>query len=240
MHDRRSSFERAAAAYEQARPPYVEEALDWALTRLSLTPHSRLLDLGAGTGKLTRQLVSRGLDVVAVEPGREMQAVFQQALPGVEVLAGTAEQIPLPDRSVDAVTVGQAFHWFDTRLALAEMRRVTKPGGGFALFWNQFSADPLLISVDQVMQAHLSAEPSRPPWRDRYDEALFGPLVEHTFDEQRRMSVDQIVAWVASASGVILAPRQKQVAIEREIRQICTEYDGVVTIRTYGIVAPSA
>src|SRR5579875_2800020 len=110
----RLSFERVASDYERARPAYVEEAVDWALERLGARSGTRVLDLGAGTGKLARQLVSRGLDVVAVEPGDEMRAVLAAELPWVEALAGSAEAIPLEDGSVDAVLVGQAFHWFET------------------------------------------------------------------------------------------------------------------------------
>jgi ubiquinone/menaquinone biosynthesis C-methylase UbiE len=98
---------------------------------LGIAPGRRVLDLAAGTGKLTRLLVATGADVVAVEPDPAMRV----ALP--EALAGSAEAIPLPDGSVDAVTVGQAFHWFDAPAALAEIARVLRPGGGLALLWNE-------------------------------------------------------------------------------------------------------
>ena len=118
----RYSFESVAELYERSRPAYAEDAVAWAAGRLGLGPGRRVLDLAAGTGKLTRQLLALGVDVVAVEPGDEMRGVLERVLPEVEVLAGRAEQIPLPDASVDAVAVGQAFHWFDPEPALAEMR----------------------------------------------------------------------------------------------------------------------
>jgi SAM-dependent methyltransferase len=92
-----------------------------------------VLDLGAGTGKLTRALLALGMEVVAVEPDDAMRAVVP-----TEALAGTAEDIPLPDASVDAVLVGQAFHWFDAERALPEMVRVLRPGGTVGLLWNLF------------------------------------------------------------------------------------------------------
>lgn len=232
----RFSFERVAADYERARPPYVEAAVDWALDRLRVRAGSRVLDLAAGTGKLTRQLVARRLDVVAVEPGDEMRAVLLQGLPEVEGLAGTAEAIPLADASVDVIAVGQAFHWFETEPALAEMHRVLRPGGGFALFWNHFNqSDPLLGAVDELLQARDPARRSR--WRERYDSQRFGPLEEKAFYEERPMSGDQLAAWVASTSRVIAAPAEEQIEIDREVRRLAAAHHGVATIRTYVIVA---
>ncbi|HEY4915702.1 MAG TPA: class I SAM-dependent methyltransferase, partial [Solirubrobacteraceae bacterium] len=124
-----------------------------------------VLDLGAGTGKFTRALVSRGLDVVAVEPLDEMREILQQQLPDVRALAGTAENIPLDDDSVDAVTVAQAWHWVDERRALPEVARVLRPGGELCLIWNRRdhsvawmrrlsdvmgSSDAELIDMDRV------------------------------------------------------------------------------------------
>src|SRR6266852_2460351 len=121
----RCSFDSVADRYERARPPYADEALAWIAERL---PFERVLDLAAGTGKLTRQLVARGADVVAVEPGDAMRAVLERIVPEAHALAGSAEAIPLPDASVDAITVGQAFHWFRVPEALVEMHRVLRPG----------------------------------------------------------------------------------------------------------------
>lgn len=231
----RFSFERVAADYERARPAYAEEAVDWAVGRLGLGPGSRVLDLAAGTGKLTRQLVARGLDVVAVEPGDEMRAVLQQGIPGVEALAGRAEEIPLGDASVDGIAVGQAFHWFETEAALAEMHRVLRPGGGFMLLWNQFNqGDPLLAAVDELLRPRDPARRSR--WRDRYDSHHFGPLEEKAFYEARPMSPDQLAAWVASTSRVIAALAEEQAELDREVRRLAAAHGEVVTIRTLVVV----
>jgi SAM-dependent methyltransferase len=183
-----------------------------------------VLDLAAGTGKLTRQLVERRLDVVAVEPGNEMRGVLERVVPGVEALAGTAEAIPLPDRSVDGVTVGQAFHWFDRERALAEIRRVLSPGGGLALLWNRWDEDdPLLGPVERLLRA------VRPPAvGDRRD---LGAMRDD-FRQRRKMSVDQIVEWASSTSGWLNAPREEQQRLEAEIRRLAESYAGEVSIAT--------
>lgn len=126
------TFDETASTYAAVRPGYPDEALTWLLPRTA----GRVLDLGAGTGKLTRQLVERGLDVVAVEPSPQMGAELAVAVPRAELVEGSAECIPLPDLAVDAVLVGSAFHWFDHELALAEIRRVLRPGGRLGLVGN--------------------------------------------------------------------------------------------------------
>lgn len=125
------------ARYDATRPDYPAAALDWIVEGLGLGERSRVLDLGAGTGIMTRQLAARVGSVVAVEPSAGMRDVLAASLPGVEALEGSAEAIPLPDASVDAVVVAQAFHWFDAGPALAEAHRVLAPGGGLALVWNE-------------------------------------------------------------------------------------------------------
>lgn len=130
-------FGDVAACYERGRPDYADEAVDDLVDRAGLCPGAQVFDLGAGTGKLTRQLVARGLGVVAVEPSPGMRAQLRAAAPGIPVLDGTAEALPLAPASVDLVTAGQAFHWFRTRPALDEIARVLRPGGWLALLWNE-------------------------------------------------------------------------------------------------------
>jgi len=137
MTDLSRAFDRTAASYERARPGYAPEAIAHLGRVLGIGPGARVLDLGAGTGKLTRQLVATGAEVIAVEPLPAMRAELAAAVPGVRVLEGSAEAIPLPDGAVDAITVGQAFHWFDPPRTLPEMARVLVPGGGLALLWNE-------------------------------------------------------------------------------------------------------
>ncbi|TDZ75595.1 class I SAM-dependent methyltransferase [Mycobacteroides salmoniphilum] len=126
------SFGSQAAAYERGRPSYPPEAIDWLLPAGA---HD-VLDLGAGTGKLTTRLVERGLNVVAVDPLAEMLEVLSNSLPDTPALLGSAEEIPLPDNSVDAVLVAQAWHWVDPERAIPEVARVLRPGGRLGLVWN--------------------------------------------------------------------------------------------------------
>lgn len=132
LQQRSLSFGAEAAAYERGRPSYPPDAIDWLLPRGARD----VLDLGAGTGKLTTRLVERGLRVVAVDPIPEMLDVLSGALPDTPALLGTAEEIPLPDNSVDAVLVAQAWHWFDPERAVKEVARVLRPGGRLGLVWN--------------------------------------------------------------------------------------------------------
>jgi SAM-dependent methyltransferase len=141
LKDAALGFESNAAAYERARPSYPAEAVAHVVGHGGIGPGRRVVDLAAGTGKLTRLLVPTGAEVVAVEPVAGMRAQLAAALPSIEVLDGTAEALPLPDDSADAVTVAQAFHWFDPPVALAEIRRVLHPGGHLFLLWNTRDRD---------------------------------------------------------------------------------------------------
>ncbi|MCU0309325.1 MAG: methyltransferase domain-containing protein [Acidimicrobiales bacterium] len=130
-------FDRGADVYEASRPSYPADAVARIESVAGLGPGRTVVDLAAGTGKLTRLLLGSGAEVVAVEPLAEMRRVLVEACGGrVEVLDGVAEDIPLDDASADAVIVAQAFHWFEPRAALAEMARVLRPGGTLVLVWN--------------------------------------------------------------------------------------------------------
>ncbi len=145
---RASSFARVADAYDRGRPGYPREAIEWLLGTQPL----EVLDLGAGTGKLTGALLSAGHRVLAVEPLAEMRAILAATLPDAEALAGTAEALPLADASVDAVTAGSAFHWFDERLARAEIARVLRPPSVLGLLGNAFdTSTPWVARVRELL-----------------------------------------------------------------------------------------
>ena len=131
-----SSFGAAAAAYAEHRPGYAEAAVRWALEPVRDGRPVRAVDIGAGTGKLTATLVGLGADVTAVEPDPQMLAELRRAMPAVRSVPGRAEELPLPDASVDAVLAGQAMHWFDMDRAMPEIARVLRPGGVLAGLWN--------------------------------------------------------------------------------------------------------
>jgi len=133
---RGSSFGAAAAAYAEHRPGYAEAAVRWAVDPVRDRRPVRVADLGAGTGKLTATLVSLGAEVIAVEPDPRMLAELRRAMPAARSVPGSAEEIPLPDASLDAVLAGQSMHWFDLDRALPEIARVLEPGGVLAGLWN--------------------------------------------------------------------------------------------------------
>jgi SAM-dependent methyltransferase len=195
---RSRSFELVAAEYERHRPDYPEEALRWSADLLGLETGARVLDVGAGTGKLTRGLVALGFEVVAVEPGSPMLDQLRLAVPEAEALEGPAESIPLPDASVDAAFAGQAFHWFDRERAVSELHRVLRPGGGLALLWNWWDErDPLQSELGELV-----GYAGHEPYRD--DELPGAPLfrgvgrtiVESTQDS----SPDAVSAYLATSS----------------------------------------
>jgi len=160
-HRAASSFAQTADLYERARPGYPPAAVAYLVERLGLRPGRTVLDLGAGTGKLARLLAESGAHLVAVEPLAEMGALVP---PGIETLAGTAEKIPLPDAAVDAVTVAQAFHWFDEETAGAEIRRVLRPGGLLAVLSNRRNdSDPTTRAFGEILARHRAHPSLEPP-----------------------------------------------------------------------------
>ena len=148
-------FEAGAAAYEIARPGYPDAAIAILRDEVAIGAGTRVLDLAAGTGKLTRRLVELGADVLAVEPVAAMRRQLQAVLPDVEAVDGAAEAIPAPDRSVDVVAVAQAFHWFDAPAALAEIARVLRPGGRLAILWNERDESrPWVAEMSRLIRWH--------------------------------------------------------------------------------------
>jgi ubiquinone/menaquinone biosynthesis C-methylase UbiE len=160
LHPRARAFATAAGVYERARPGFPPAAVDWLCEHLGITSTTRVLDLAAGTGRLTRPLRERTPLLVAVEPMPEMREVLQAALPDVEVLDGTAERIPLASGSVGAVVVAQAFHWFEPEPALAEIARVLEPGGRLGLVWHTPDpSDPLQRAFRAIVERHRDGAP---------------------------------------------------------------------------------
>lgn len=155
-------FEAAAPAYERGRPGYPAEALEWIARRAAVGPASTVVDLAAGTGKLTRLLVQTGARVVAVEPVDSMRSTLEAVVPAAEAMAGTAESMPLPGSFADLVTVAQAFHWFSTDEALGEIHRVLRPGGTLALVWNRRDmSQPLQQQLAELISAYRADEPTQ-------------------------------------------------------------------------------
>ena len=222
IHSRAASFEATATAYERGRPGWPEAALDAMDARLRLGRGSVVLDLAAGTGKLTRALVPRYASVIAVEPLEAMRAILERVVPGVRALAGTAEAIPLPDASVDAVAVGEAIHWFDADAAAAEMARVLRPGGGVAVLYNRrdFERDrePWQREIHMAFQAHrLPPDEVDPQDVSAWKTALaarIGEPVDEEFEHALRLGIDDLIALYSSFSVIGgLPPDRRAIAL---------------------------
>jgi SAM-dependent methyltransferase len=208
-----ASFGRAAEAYERGRPGYAEEALD----AVGLPPEAVVLDLAAGTGKLTRQLVPRFARVLAVEPLDTMRAVLARVVPGAEALAGRADEIPLPDRAVDGVFVAEAFHWFATDEVLHEIARVLRPGGTFAILFNQADGgfDPPL--PEEFWETYRAGAIEKPPeqtvssglWKKPLP-GPFEPIEQASFPNPVEIDRQGLLAHAASWSMIGALPEPER------------------------------
>jgi SAM-dependent methyltransferase len=221
-----SSFGGAAAAYAKHRPDYAQAAVRWALAP---APGRRVLDLGAGTGKLTATLVAAGADVVAVEPDPAMLAELRGALPAVRALPGTAESIPLPDGSVDAVLAGHALHWFDMTVAGPEIARVVVPGGILAGLWNVIDDRVGWVSALQRVGGSASIGPRDllSSWRaatagvhlpSNGHLARFGFPAQEEFPHEQRHTAESLVAKIATHAGLLVMPAKERKATLDQIR----------------------
>lgn len=220
----RAGFAAGAEAYHRSRPDYPAAALARLEAELGLGAAGPVLEVAAGTGKLTRQLRPLVPRLVAVEPVAAMRRVLSAALPGVAVLAARAEALPFRAGWAGAALVGQAFHWFDGPAALAELRRVLRPGGGLGLLWNQRDE-----SVDWVRRLTGIVEPEAGDaprfrsgrWREAFaGQALFGPLQEATFEHEQWGGPELVVERVASISFVAALPAARREAVLEEVRRL--------------------
>jgi SAM-dependent methyltransferase len=233
QHPDSRSFDQVAELYERARPSYPDAAVDWLADRLNIGPRSTVLDLGAGTGKLTRAFVPRAGRVIAVEPGPEMLAQLRRAVPAAEAVLGAAEAIPLLDAAVDAVVCGQSFHWFRTDEALPEIRRVLRPGGGLGLIWNRRDPDdPVQAEITKLLG------PFVPPGRRPIEAPVaafvartFGQTASHAVPFEEQLDGDGLVQRIASTSFVAAAPEAQRRELERELRALVGARGGRVLFR---------
>ncbi|MEU8484789.1 class I SAM-dependent methyltransferase [Streptomyces sp. NPDC048641] len=221
-----SSFGAAATAYAQHRPDYAQAAVRWALEP---APGLRVLDLGAGTGKLTATLVALGAEVVAVEPDPAMLAELHRALPAVRALPGSAEAIPLPDASVDAVVSGNAMHWFDMDVAGPEIARVLAPGGVLAGLWNVFdNRVDWVAGLERVSgSAAIGPRDTFGNWRAQTAGAhlpsaglvaRFGSPEQTEVPHGQLRTADSLVATFATKAGMLVMPEQERGAALEPIR----------------------
>ncbi|MGV4983325.1 class I SAM-dependent methyltransferase [Streptomyces sp. NRAIS4] len=213
-----SSFGAAAVAYAAHRPDYAQAAVRWALEP---APGPRVLDLGAGTGKLTATLVALGAEVIAVEPDPGMLTELRRSLPAVRALSGSAEAIPLPDASVDAVLAGNAMHWFDMAVAGPEIARVLAPGGILAGLWNLMDDQVEWVAGLARVSGSAAIGPRDTPasWRAETAgihlpktgaTARFGSPEQAEFPHGQRRTADSLVATIATRAGVLAMSEQEQ------------------------------
>jgi SAM-dependent methyltransferase len=216
----------SAETYEQARPDYPEAALGWIVEQGRLEPGDTVVDVAAGTGKLTRQLVARGLRVVAVEPIGEMLEVLRRVLPEVETFEAVAEDLPLADGSADAITVGQAFHWFDQEQVVPEFHRVLKPGGVVALVWNvRDESDPLQAAYAALLRPHRGSDYPEPPWTAPLEESELFDVERRDFAHSQVMDADALVARAASVSFVAQLPDEERDALLDRVHRLAPPGD---------------
>ncbi|MFI9452818.1 class I SAM-dependent methyltransferase [Amycolatopsis sp. NPDC052450] len=219
LHARRAaSFGAKAAAYAAHRPDYPEKALAWGLAGARGTPE-RVLDLGAGTGKVSMGLLALDVTVTAVEPDAQMLEELAKALPAVTPLIGTAERIPLPDESVDAVVAGQAFHWFDLDRAYPEMARVLRPGGVVVALWNHDDESTgWLAEFNTLIKSSMSRR-----WLSDYeslpDHEAFEPFEKETFGHKQPRTAESLVETIATHSHLLVAPEAERAAKLRAARE---------------------
>jgi SAM-dependent methyltransferase len=225
--ERAASFARVADAYEQARPGYPADAVLWLAGE---TPCD-VVDLGAGTGKLTRSLAALGHHVVAVEPLGEMLDRLRATVPGVTAVTGSAESMPLPDGAADVVACAQAFHWFDQEAALAEIARVLRPGGRIALVWNvRDERVPWVSELSDAMVGRTGVD--RGAAAPIEQSGLYGPVEHATFEHTQTVDRDALRALVLSRSYCAVLPEEERAPILGRVDRLFDEYarDGLLTL----------
>ena len=221
----RAGFESGSDIYERARPGYPEDSIAHLMATAGIIPGSRVLDLAAGTGKLTRQLDAAGADCLAVEPSASMREVFGRAVPGVPMVGGTAEMIPLVSRAIDAVVVAQAFHWFDPPRALPEIARVLRSRGWLALIWNERDeSDPMVAELVRITKwDQCQPYPMGMDFGVIIDRCgLFRPVVRVKFSFVQSISATEFVDQVATRSYVRVLPEQQRRSLLNEVASFAT------------------
>jgi ubiquinone/menaquinone biosynthesis C-methylase UbiE len=222
--DRSSSaaFASVAESYERRRPTYPADAVDWLVARLGLGPGATVVDVGAGTGKLTRQLVPSGARLVAVEPLPEMREQLAAAVPGVEVLAGSAEELPVPDGSADAVVAASAFHWFDVDRALPEIHRVLREGGALATIGNgRDLGDPLQQAIQEIVAPYLPRMEELIGWVPAVEASpFFGPMELFDTAFEQWFDADGLAERMGTVSYVARLPEEQRAEVLARLRAL--------------------
>jgi SAM-dependent methyltransferase len=239
IHQAAQAFDGAAEVYDRGRPSFPPESVATLVDVLGIEPGVRVLDLAAGTGKLTRMLAPTGAELVAVEPLGGMRARLEASLPGVRALEGTAEAIPLPDASVEAVTVAQAFHWFDGSAALAEIHRVLAPGGRLGLLWNvKDEKEDWVVQLGEIIEPYRGTAPRvlSGAWRAAFEETdLFTPLAAKHFSHVHEVDAEGAVDRVVSISFIAALPRAEREQVGERVRRLLAQHPETRTQQTFRV-----
>ncbi|MCO1574326.1 class I SAM-dependent methyltransferase [Crossiella sp. SN42] len=212
------SFGAAADTYERGRPGYPPEAVTWLVPWDART----VVDLGAGTGKLTRALRAPDREVIAVEPSDGMREQFAQVLPEVRVLAGSGESIPLPDNSVDVLVCAQAWHWVDPALAVPEAARVLRPGGWLGLVWNVRDVSvPWVAELERILRDYGPA--TNEERQDNQVGEPFGPVERQDVRWRQPITTAEALDMVASRSYVITLPTATREELLGRVRALLAD-----------------
>lgn len=226
MRAEAAGFSKVAREYERGRPEYPREVVEWIVVRTGLGPGKVVVDLAAGTGKLTRRLVDFGARVIAVEPIPEMLNELKAVLPGVVAHPGTAEDTGLRDGVASVVTVAQAFHWFSTNEALQEIARVLEPAGYLALVWNRRDlTQPLQAEVTRIISAYRNETPYHDSgaWKQVMEETeLFSRVDEFHIAVSQVLDADGLADRVASTSFIANLPSDEHDAVIQQVRGLVT------------------
>jgi len=232
VHDSAAAgFQSAADAYQRGRPGYSPKVSHWLAAELGVCSASKVVDLGAGTGKFTKLLAELSNDVTAVEPVEAMRRQLKQTLPSVQTIQGSATNIPLSDSSVDFVFCAQAFHWFANAQSLAEISRVLKPGGTLGLVWN--TRDETVDWVAQLTRIITPYEGDAPryykgTWKETFPADGFGPLSETSFTHAHTGSAeDVIVNRFMSVSFIAAQDDETRSKIRQEVLETIRKSDAL-------------
>lgn len=219
-------FQRAGDEYQKGRPEYSKEVIDFLVEKFNLTPDTQILDLAAGTGKMTKLLVDRKLSVSAVEPVQGMREQFEKILPQTPLAEGRAEKIPCPDDCVDVIIVAQAFHWFANAQALKECSRVLKPGGFLVLVWNvRDDRIPWVQSFNNIIDPYRGTTPQyhTGEWRQVFTkENPFQELQETELSYTQNGDVAMLENRATSTSFISTLSEEERHSVVEKIRALAT------------------
>jgi SAM-dependent methyltransferase len=221
-------FDRSVEAYRRSRPSYPPEAVTWLVEALAIGPGKAVVDVGAGTGKLTTLLLPTGARLVAVEPLESMRAALVQDLPAVEARAGTSEALPLDDGSTDAIVVGQAFHWFDLDRTLPEFQRVLRPTGRLGVIWNEMDTSVGWVGrFNEIIALPRTGTPHPSEARHANLGHYFSPAEHAQFRHAHLHDRESLLDRVASMSFVAVLPEEERAEVFERVTALLDSHPDI-------------